>query len=294
MTTSSPPPAVTAPPSVSDAHGHARGRHEPLREGATFWRCEGPAEGTPVVLVHGATVSSWAFDPLVPLLATAGFRALRFDLYGHGQSDYPEGDYSLDRFVRQTCELIEATDSPRPALLLGHSFGAAVAAATALAHPEWVKRLVLVAPMLDFNATNGWSRIFRVTAAGEVLMRMVGVPALVRRRRKRYASIGLQRLTPLFVEQASRAGFGRALLSMIRMEALGDQSARYSALRDLALDILVITGSRDAVIPRAHIDRVRALLPPHRHCDVAGAEHNLLLTHPEAVVAALLERVTPS
>ncbi len=239
------------------------------------------------MLVHGATVPCWEFDELVPLLTAAGFRTLRFDLYGHGLSDRPHGDYSLERFSRQTCELVETTGFPRPAVLLGHSLGAAIAAAVTAANPRWIERLVLVAPMLDFNSTSAWSRVFRVALVGDLLMRLVGVPALVRRRRRRYERIGLPHLTPLFVEQVSRAGFGRALLSMIRANALGDQSARYQALRNSGRDLLLITGANDAVIPAAHIARIRKLLPGHRHRAIAGAEHNLLLTHPRAVVDAL-------
>jgi pimeloyl-ACP methyl ester carboxylesterase len=246
-------------------------------------------------LVHGATVPCWEFDELVPILTAAGFRTLRFDLFGHGLSDRPHGDYSLERFSRQTCELVEATGFLRPVVLLGHSLGAAIAAAVTAANPQWIERLVLVAPMLDFNSTNAWSRMFRVALVGDLLMQLVGVPALVRRRRRRYARIGLPHLTPLFVEQVSRAGFGRTLLSMIRTNTLGDQSARYETLRDLGRELRVITGANDAVIPAAHIERIRQLLPGHRHYEIAGAEHNLLLTHPRAVVDALCDqRVTPS
>lgn len=223
------------------------------------------------------------------MLTAGGFRTLRFDLYGHGLSDRPNGDYSLERFSRQTCELVEATSFLRPAVLLGHSLGAAIAAEVTAANPSWLERLVLVAPMLDFNSTSAWSQVFRVALVGDVLMRFVGVPALVRRRRRRYARIGLPHLIPLFVEQVSRAGFGRALLSMIRSNALGDQSARYEALRELGQELLVITGANDAVIPATHIARIRRLLPDHRYYEIAGAGHNLLLTHPRAVVAALCD-----
>jgi pimeloyl-ACP methyl ester carboxylesterase len=247
------------------------------------------------VLVHGATVPCWEFDELVPLLTAAGFRTLRFDLYGHGLSDRPRGAYSLERFSSQTRELIEATGFLQPVVLLGHSLGAAIAATVTAANPHWIERLVLVAPMLDFNSTSAWSRVFRIPLVGDLLMRFVGVPALVRRRRRRYARIGLPRLTPLFVDQASRPGFGRALLSMIRTNTLGDQSARYEALRHVRRELRVITGANDAVIPAAHVARIRRLLPDHRHYEIAGAEHNLLLTHPRAVVDALCEqRVTPS
>ena len=119
-------------------------------------------------------------------------------------------------------------------------------------------------------------------------MHFIGVPALVRRRRRRYADIGQSHLTPRFIEQVSYAGFGRGLLSMIRTAALGDQSARYSALGSVDRDVLVVSGDHDVIIPAEHVARVRSLLPRHSHCAVS-AEHNLLLTHPDAVVSALVD-----
>jgi pimeloyl-ACP methyl ester carboxylesterase len=263
------------------------GEYAELRAGVTHYRAEGALDAKPLILVHGATVPLWEFDFLVPELTRAGFRTLRFDLYGHGLSDRPRVEYTLDLFVEQTLELLEAAALPRPASILGHSLGAAIAAAVAARSPGAIDRLVLVAPMLNFNARSGWARAFRRRGAGELLMRFFGVPALVRRRRARYARIGRPRLTELFIEQASFDGFGRALLSMIRAETLGDQGARYAALRALGLDVLVICGGADAVIPAEDIARVRELLGPHFHVELAGAEHNLLLTHPAEVAAAL-------
>ena len=270
----------------------AGGSYHRLTDGLTYWRREGPPEGTPLVLVHGATVPAWEFDALVPPLLRAGFQTLRFDLYGHGASDRPAGAYTFERFTRQVIEIIEATDFPRPALLLGHSFGAALVAAVAAARPDLAAKLVLVAPMLDFNSTSGWATVFRYPVIGEIAMHFIGVPGLVRRRRRRYASIGQPHLTSRFIEQVSYAGFGRGLLSMFRTAALGDQSARYSALHSFADALLVVTGDHDVIIPAEHLARVRSLLPTHSHCPVAG-EHNLLLTHPDVVVDALVDWVKP-
>ena len=260
------------------------GHYAQLGEGRAFWRREG--DGVPIVLVHGATVPSWEFDFLVPPLLGAGFQTLRFDLYGHGASDRPRGPYTFERFVRQTVEILEATHSPRPATLLGHSFGAAVVAAVAARRPDLVSRLVLVAPMLDFSSTSAWSVLFRTRGLGELAMTLFGTPALVRRRRRRYAAIAQDHLTSRFEEQVADGGFGRALVSMFRHGALGDKTAHYTALRELGIPLLVVTGDHDNIIPPEHIARVRALLPPHAFCPIP-AEHNLLLTHPQSVVDAL-------
>ncbi len=258
-----------------------------LTDGSTFWRREGAPDGIPIVLVHGATVPSWEFDFLVPPLLRAGFQTLRFDLYGHGASDRPRGAYDFARFTRQATELIEACGFPRPAILLGHSFGAAIVAAVAVAYPAGVSRLVLVAPMLDFSSTSAWSALFRLRGIGELAMRVAGTRALVRRRRRRYAAIGKQHLTPRFIEQVADGHFGRGLVSMFRHGALGDKSAQYVALAALDRPLLLVTGDHDNIIPPDHIARVRALLPAHLHHPIA-AEHNLLLTHPDVVVDAVL------
>ncbi|HTU67079.1 MAG TPA: alpha/beta hydrolase [Steroidobacteraceae bacterium] len=262
------------------------GQYARLTDGLTFWRREGAVDGVPIVLIHGATVPSWEFDFLVPPLLAAGFQALRFDLYAHGASDRPAGRYDFERFTRQVIELIDATAFPRPAILLGHSFGASLAAAVAAARPELVGKLVLVAPMLDFASTSAWATLFRIPALGEIAMSLIGTPALVRRRRRRYAAIGQEHLSGRFVEQVADGGFGRGLVSMFRHGALGDKTAQYTALRDFAGPLLVVTGDHDNIIPPEHIARVRALLPPHAHCPVP-AEHNLLLTHPDVVVKAI-------
>jgi pimeloyl-ACP methyl ester carboxylesterase len=269
----------------------ANGRYLRLTDGMTHWRREGPGDGEPVVLVHGATVPSWEFDPLVPLLLQAGFQTLRFDLYGHGASDRPRGDYSFERFARQIAEVIEASAFPRPAMLIGHSFGAALVAAMAAARPDWTSRLVLVAPMLDFSSSTRWTTLFRCPGIGELAMQYIGMPALIRRRRLRYERIGLPHLTARFIEQVSYAGFSRGLLSMFRTGALGDQSPRYAALRNVQREMLVIAGEQDAIVPAEHVARVRSLLPSHRFVSLP-AEHNLLLTHPREVTDAVVTWMT--
>ncbi|MGC3981819.1 MAG: alpha/beta hydrolase [Steroidobacteraceae bacterium] len=254
----------------------------------THWRREGAEDGIPLILVHGATVPSWTFDRLVPPLLQAGFQTLRFDLYGHGLSARPSGAYSLERFVNQTIQIIEASHFPRPAIMLGHSFGAVVVAAVAAARPEWISRLVFAAPMLNYNATSSWTKVFQRPGVGELAMHCLGIPTLIRRRQRRYRHIGQAHLAQRFVEQVADGKFARGLLSMIRTGALGDQSTRYAALRDLNRELLLITGAIDAVLPLDHVTRIRSLLPSHTYRQV-NAEHNLLLTHPDAVVSTVLD-----
>ena len=53
--------------------------------------------------------------------------------------------------------------------------------------PGTGSEMIFVAPMLDFSSSSGWARIFRFPGIGEFAMHFFGVPALIRRRRRRYA-----------------------------------------------------------------------------------------------------------
>ncbi|MGB8328855.1 MAG: alpha/beta fold hydrolase [Polyangiales bacterium] len=57
---------------------------------------EGPANGRPVLLLHGEPTWSYLYRKMVPPLADAGFRVVVPDLIGFGKSDKPEqmSDYS--------------------------------------------------------------------------------------------------------------------------------------------------------------------------------------------------------
>jgi len=274
-------------PSLNDLRREAGGHYLPLSAGLTHVVDEGPQDGPTILLVHGATVPHWEFDRLVPHLRAAGWRIVRFDLFGHGLSDRPAVGYGFDLFLGQALEVLDGIRAPRPLTILGHSFGAALAAAIAHERAARVGRLVLVAPLLDFMASALWPRAFALPGIGSPLMRWVGLPALERRRERRYAAIGALDFTPRFVAQARASGYAEALASMFAQRTLGDQSERYRRLRPDGREVIVVAGAADRVIPLRDVARVRALLPHHSYLEIAGAEHNLLLTHPERVAAAL-------
>jgi len=74
---------------------------------------------------------------------------------------------------------------------------------------------------------------------------------------------------------------------MFAKRTLGDQSAHYRRLRQSECEIVVVAGTADRVVPLRDVARVRSFLPHHGYLEIADAEHNLLLTHPEFVAAAL-------
>ena len=91
----------------------------------------GPADGHPVVLLHGGGQTRHAWGTTLEDLAARGWLAVSVDLRGHGESDWdPDGDYTLDAFVADVVAVARSFDVPP--VLVGASLGG-IASLTAIA-----------------------------------------------------------------------------------------------------------------------------------------------------------------
>jgi pimeloyl-ACP methyl ester carboxylesterase len=97
--------------------------------------------GQPVLLLHGLASTHRWWDLVVPRLA--GYRVVRFDHRGHGESDAPPSGYRIDRLAADALGLLDALGLHR-AVLAGHSLGAAVALRIAAAAPDRVSALACI------------------------------------------------------------------------------------------------------------------------------------------------------
>ena len=102
-----------------------------------------------LVFVHGSGpgASGWSnFKHNVPTFQHAGYRCIVFDLPGYGLSDKPTNvDHTLNFFVANMMSLLDALALDQ-VTLVGNSLGGAVAMGAALAYPERIERLILMAP----------------------------------------------------------------------------------------------------------------------------------------------------
>ncbi|HYW30326.1 MAG TPA: alpha/beta hydrolase [Gemmatimonas sp.] len=130
--------------------------------------------GEPIVLVHGAFTSSHLWQDLLPRLPK-GHRVLVLDLLGHGRSDPPRhASMTLAGHADRLAALLDVM-GVRASTLVGHGFGAAIAARVALLHPTRVTRLALVNPTLltpDARDARVSRRIARLAALAPVWRRL--------------------------------------------------------------------------------------------------------------------------
>src|SRR5581483_8349518 len=108
-------------------------------------------DAPPVLLLHGQPGSAADWRPVVDALSAAGVTVLAPDRPGWGRHEAPAG--GLEHNARAAVDALDAHGATA-AIVVGHSFGGAVAAWLAARHPERVGALVLIGP-----AANGSSLV---------------------------------------------------------------------------------------------------------------------------------------
>lgn len=135
-------------------------------------RATGEPGSTPgVLLIHGLAQTAWSWAPVARRLRTFA-RVAAMDARGHGLSDAPTAGYEPDQLSEDAIAVAEGAGllafadeagtpgwaGPRPFVVAGHGYGAAIAAWTANALGERCAGLVLVdGGWTDLPAESGMS-----------------------------------------------------------------------------------------------------------------------------------------
>ena len=225
-------------------------------------------EGDVILLIHGSGpgVTAWAnWRGVIPALAQRA-RVIAPDMLGFGYTSCPF-DWTLDpdTWVRSLVGLLDSLNVERVSIV-GNSFGGAIALAFAKAHPQRVRRLVLMgAAGLSFPLTEGLDKVWGYQPSLAAMRELMEVFAfdhsiinddLVRMRYEASIRDDVQsRFAQLF--PAPRQ-------SGIEMLALPG-----SALRELRQPTLLIHGRDDRVIPLEVSERMLRLIP-HAQLHVFG------------------------
>jgi len=105
----------------------------------------GPKSGTPVILLHGFPEFWYGWRKQIPALVDAGCRVIVPDQRGYNLSDKPKDkkDYGVFTLVDDVLGLIKALDYEK-VNLVGHDWGAVIAWALAVTHPEKLHKLTVM------------------------------------------------------------------------------------------------------------------------------------------------------
>ncbi|MFC9132592.1 alpha/beta fold hydrolase [Streptomyces sp. NPDC057099] len=123
-------------------------------------------DGPLVLLLHGFPESWYAWRHQLPALAAAGYRAVAVDVRGYGRSSRPAAveSYRMRELVEDNVAVVRALGE-RSAVVVGHDWGASIAATSALLRPEVFRAVGLLS--VPYTPPGG-------QRPGEVFARMGG------------------------------------------------------------------------------------------------------------------------
>jgi pimeloyl-ACP methyl ester carboxylesterase len=276
-------------PLDASARRQAPGQFVTLSHGIVHVRIAGPEQGRPVVLVHGFSVPSYVFDKTSDDLAAAGFRVIRFDLYGRGWSARPDVVYDRELFANQVLELMDTLQIAK-ADLLGLSMGGAVVGRFAAEHPERVRSVVLVAPLTRPHDIS----VMAWPGVGEWLARAWFLPSLAASQLEDFPHPErVPGWAERFRPQMRYDGFGRAILSTMRHLSNESSVPDFEKVGKSGLPVLLVWGELDATVPYAEHADVRRAIPQAQFVSLPGLGHLTVVEDPAATdprIAAFLQR----
>ena len=126
-------------------------------------RCAVEGEGPLVIMVHGFPESWYSWRHQIGPVADAGFTACAIDVRGYGGSDKPDPveAYSMERIVGDLVGLRMALQPDRPAILVGHDWGAPIVWNSALTHPEHFRAVAGLSVPFAGVPARPFSEVFR-------------------------------------------------------------------------------------------------------------------------------------
>ena len=279
----------------------ARQRMLTMSDGATVHVVErGPVDQTPIVLLHGVTLSTRVWHQALAALGDR-YRVIALDWRGHGTSTAGRDGYGVPLLARDLSEVLDQLDV-RGAVLVGHSMGGMALMRFCGDHPAVLAERV--AGLVFLSTAVGDVVGSSVPAfVGSAMERLIRRPAIAARASWTapgdfgYAMVRVTfgaRPAPVWVEQVrhivSQMDPAATAASII---ALISHDAR-PILPHISTPALVVVGSRDRLTPPAQARAIASLLPDAQLVEIEGPGHLIMLERQaqfHRLVSRLADRV---
>jgi pimeloyl-ACP methyl ester carboxylesterase len=248
--------------------------------------------GKPIIFIHGHPDSADMWDSVIQYLPTDGYRYIRPDLPGYGESgDGKTFDLSIENRGKWVADVLAALGVHEPVIVVGHDHGGPFAASFAVQYEQQVSKLILMNTI--FHADYKWhlfGRLWRTPLVGEYMAFWqsfsITRPLLI---------WAIKRSEPLIPDEHFAAvqknltrKMGQQMLRLYRAtdpERFEGWEERLHAFMSRK-PTLVLWGEHDKYIPLAFAERL------HAHgaqlAKFADAGHWLMLTKPEEVARKIM------
>ncbi|HKP84595.1 MAG TPA: alpha/beta hydrolase [Blastocatellia bacterium] len=248
------------------------------------YRDEG--EGTPVIFIHAFPLNQTMWDEQVSALKNH-CRAITLDLRGFGNSDVPDGPYSMDQMAADVRRLMEALDIDR-ATLVGLSMGGYVSLAFYRNYSDAVRAMVFADTRASADTREARERRMKSAEKAE----REGARAIA----DDMVPVALARSTvegrPEIVERMRKMAEANSPVGIAAAQrGMAERRDHTDMLGDMDFPALIIVGSEDALTPVAEAEALRDGIRESRMRVIEGAGHLSNLEYPREFNDALIEFV---
>jgi pimeloyl-ACP methyl ester carboxylesterase len=244
----------------------------------------------PILLLHGQPGAGRDWDPV---RAVIGDRAetIAIDRPGWDGDSTPS---DLAGNARWALDTLDAAGASR-AVVVGHSFGGAVAAWLAATHGQRVRALVLVAPSANAESLQWLDRVLAAPGVGFVVAAaaLAGSGAALAARPLRTRVARDLQLEDRYLRLAGRSLLAprawRAFFAEQRL-LVRDMAMLESRLDAIAAPTAIVIGTADRIVPVHSAQRLAGQVPGARLIELTGATHLLPQQRPEPLADLILEQ----
>ena len=191
-----------------------------LTEGITSYKDVGDKNNKVIVIVHGATFGSLAYEEYVNVFLENNYRVITYDQYGRGYSDRVHTNVSIELMEKQLKELIKHCEI-EDIILYGVSFGAAVVAKYAANNPENISFIGYQVPVIN-SANVPLLSIVKIPLYGDLLSRGFLVPGVLKRIEE-YEDLMSKKLLDHYIGQFEVKGTESFFKKFFLGNAMGDR-----------------------------------------------------------------------
>ena len=249
-----------------------------LPEGKVHVREDGPANGPPVVLIHGFISSTRWWARVTPALARR-HRVIRIDLRGHGGTEKPRDGYSME----EQADLVAAAMrrvGVRRAPVIGHSMGGTVATALVERHRRLVSRLMTIGTPPDADdAKNRAGRVAFWPVIGHAIRTLA--PRRMVRARLEESFIPEYDVPGELVDDIERTTYRSFRESAQQVREYWDEKPLDERLADERIPLLAVFGSEEE--PGSGVGQFRRV-PGARVVVLEGLDHVPHLERPHRIL----------
>ncbi len=266
-----------------------------VRAGGLDWHVQEMGAGPVMLLLHGTGASTHSWRDLAPIMAEH-YRVVMIDLPGHGFTGMPgRGGLTLPGMAGLVGALMR-TLSLKPAVIVGHSSGAAVAIEAALSGELAPQAIVsingalrpiansrLLSPLAGLLFLNPlMPRLFAWRAKGQdaVARVLAGTGSTLDRK-------GVELYQRLFRNSGHVAG-------ALGMMANWDLEGFARRLPKLGCQLILLAARGDRAVPASDAMLIASLLPGSRVIGIDRGGHLAHEEHPQAIATLILEALDQS